>query len=135
MGFPGSSASKESAGNARDPSLISGLGRSPGAGIFQYCWASLVAQMINNLPAMWETWVRSLVGNIPWRRSWQSTPVFLSGESPCLIWRILVDFSPWGHKQSNMTDRLSTAQHRTFCICLTLLLFSHSANSDSLQSH
>ena len=101
MGFPGSSASTESACNAGDPSSISGLGRSPGEGIFQYCWASLVAEMIKNLPAMWETWVRSLVGNIPYRRSWHSPPVFLSGESPCLIWRILVGFSLWGHKQSN----------------------------------
>jgi len=32
--------------------------------------------MVNNSPAMWETWV----GNISWRRAWQPTPVFLSGE-------------------------------------------------------
>ena len=41
-------------------------------------WASLVAQLVNIPPAMWETWV----GKIPWRRAWQPTPVFLSGESP-----------------------------------------------------
>ena len=44
--FPGSSAGKESACNARDPGLIPGLGRSPGEGIgypLQYSWASLVA--------------------------------------------------------------------------------------------
>ena len=40
--------------------------------------ASLVAQMVKNLPAMRETWVRK----IPWRRTWQPTPVFLPGESP-----------------------------------------------------
>ena len=47
MCFPGSSAGKESACNARDPSSISGSGRSPGEGIgypLQYSWASLVAQ-------------------------------------------------------------------------------------------
>ena len=60
MGFPGSSAGKESACNARDPGLIPGSGRSSGEGIgypLQYSWVSLVAQMIKNLPAMWETWV------------------------------------------------------------------------------
>ena len=54
---------KESACNAGDPSLIPGSGRSPGEGIgypLQYSWASLVAQTLKNLPAMWETWVRSL---------------------------------------------------------------------------
>ena len=37
---------------------------------------SLVAQMVKNPPAMWETWGRSWVGRIPWSRAWQSTPVF-----------------------------------------------------------
>ena len=44
-------------------------------------WASRL-KSLKNPPAMWETRVRSLVGKIPWRRAWQSTPVFLSGESP-----------------------------------------------------
>ena len=54
MGFPGSSAGKESACNARDPGLIPGLGRSTGEGIgypLQYSWASLVAQLVKNPPA------------------------------------------------------------------------------------
>ena len=38
--------------------------------------ASLVAQMVKNLPAMQKIWV----GKIPWRRAWQPTPVFLPGE-------------------------------------------------------
>ena len=61
--FPDSSVGKESACNAEDPGPIPGLGRSPGEGIghpLQYSWASLVAQLVKNLPAMWETWVRSL---------------------------------------------------------------------------
>ena len=56
-GFPGSSAGKESACNAGDPSLIPGMGRS-GEGIgypLQYSWASLVAQMVKNLLAK-TTW-------------------------------------------------------------------------------
>ena len=62
-GFPDSSVGKESACNAGDPSLIPGSGRSAGEGIgypLQYPWASLVAQLVKNPPAMWETWVRPL---------------------------------------------------------------------------
>ena len=43
--------------------MIPGLGRSAGEGIgypFQYFWASLVAQLVKNLPVMWEIWVQSL---------------------------------------------------------------------------
>ena len=46
-----------------DPGLIPGSGRSSGEGIgypLQYSWASLVGQLVNNLPAMWEIWVQSL---------------------------------------------------------------------------
>ena len=58
--FPGSTASKEFTCNSGDPSSIPGLGRSTGEGIdypFLYSWASLVAQLVKNPPAMWETWV------------------------------------------------------------------------------
>ena len=37
--------------------------------------------MVNKLPERQETWVRSLVGKIPWRRQWLPTPVLLPGES------------------------------------------------------
>ena len=60
LAFPHSSVGKESACNAGDPGWIPGLGRFPGEGIgylLQYSWASLVAQLVKNLPAMWETWV------------------------------------------------------------------------------
>ena len=62
-GFPDSSVGKESACNAGDSSSIPGWGRSPGEGIgypFQYSWASLVAQLVKNLPAVWETWIQFL---------------------------------------------------------------------------
>ena len=62
-GFPGSSTGKERAFNAGDPGSIPGSGRSSGEGIgypLQYSWASLVAQLVKNLPVMQETWVRSL---------------------------------------------------------------------------
>ena len=57
-GFPGSSAGKESTCNAGDPGLIPELGRSPGKGTgypLQYSWASLVAQLVKNPPAMQES--------------------------------------------------------------------------------
>ena len=63
MGFPQSSVGKESACSAGDPDLIPGLGRSSEEGIgylLQYSWASLVAQLVKNLPAMRETWIQSL---------------------------------------------------------------------------
>ena len=51
MGFPGSSAGRESACKAGDPGLIPQSARCPGEGIgysLQYSWASLVAQMVKN---------------------------------------------------------------------------------------
>jgi len=86
VGFTGSSAGKESACNAGDPSLIPGLGRSVGEGIgypLQYSWASLGAQLAKNLPAVPETWVRSL--------GWED-PLEKGTATHCsiLTWRI-----PW----------------------------------------
>ena len=58
-----SSVGKESTCNAGDPALIPELGRSTGERIgypLQCSWASLVAQLVKNLPVMQETWVKSL---------------------------------------------------------------------------
>ena len=63
MGFPESSVGEESACNTGDSGLIPGSGRSAGEGIgypLQYSSASLVAQLVKNLPATWETWIPSL---------------------------------------------------------------------------
>ena len=63
LGFPYSSVGKESTRSVRDPSSIPGLGRSTGERIgylLQYSWASLVIQLVKNLPIMQETLVRSL---------------------------------------------------------------------------
>ena len=90
-GFLGGSDGKESACNAGDPSSIPGSGRSAGEGIgypLQYSWASLVAQLVKNLPAMqeiwvWETWVRSLGWEDPLQKG-------KATHSSILAWRI-----PW----------------------------------------
>jgi len=86
MGFPGSSAGKESACTAKDPRLIPGSGRSAGEGIgypLQYSWSSLVARLVKNLPAMWETWVRPLSWEDPLEKG-------MATHSSVLPWRI-----PW----------------------------------------
>ena len=84
--FPDSSVGKEPTCNAGDPSLIPGSGRYPGEGIgylLQYSWASLVAQLMKNLPAMWETWIRSLGWEEPLEKG-------KATHSSILAWRI-----PW----------------------------------------
>ena len=53
-----------------------------------------MAQMVKNLPAMQETWVRAWVGKISWRRAWQPTLVFLPGKFHGQ--RSLVGYIPWG---------------------------------------
>ena len=69
--------------------------------------ASVVAQMVTNLPTMQETWVQSLGWKIPWRRAGQPTPVFLPGESHRQS--SLAGYSPWGCKESDTTEWLTTA--------------------------
>ena len=72
-----------------------------------------MAQLVKNLPAMQETWVRSLgwVGKICWRRERLLTPVFWPGEVH--EQRSLVGFSLWGHRESDTTERLS---HMDTCV-------------------
>ena len=91
MGFSGGSPGKESACNAGDPSLIPGLGSSPGEGVgypLQYYWASLVAQKVKNLPATREIWVRSLVWEDPLEEE-------KAIHSSILSWRIPMDRGAW----------------------------------------
>ena len=100
MGFPGSSADKKSACNPRDSGSFPGSGRSPGDGIshpLQYSWASLVAQTVENLPAMQETWVRSL--------GWEDLlEEGMATHSSILAWRI-----PWTEGPGGVTKSHSTA--------------------------
>ena len=82
-GFPGCSAGKESTCNSRDPSLILGLGRSPGEGIgypLQYSWASLVPQTVKNPPAMQEIWV--------WFKAGRLQSLLLGNTSPSVQGRV-----------------------------------------------
>ena len=109
--FPGSSAGEESACNAGDPGSIPGLGGSPGEDIgypLQYSQTSLVVQMVKNSPAIRETCV--------WFLGWEDSPGAGHGNSlqySCLEnphgQRSLAGYNPWGCKESDMTEWLSTA--------------------------
>ena len=84
--FPDSSVGKESTCNARDPSSISGSGRSAREGIgypLQYSWVSLVAQLVKNPPEMQEIRVQSLDWEDPLEKG-------KATHSNILAWRI-----PW----------------------------------------
>ena len=60
--------------------------------------ASLVAQMVKHLPAMWETWFRYLDWDDPLGRKWQPTPVLLSGK--------LHGWKSLGSQESDTTEQL-----------------------------
>ena len=62
-------------------------------------------------------WFDPWVGKIPWRRAWQPTALFLSGESHGQ--RSLVDYSPWGRKESDMTEH-TLALGVFMCLCANL---------------
>ena len=72
---------------------------------FSLTLASLVAQMVKELPAMQETWVLFLGGEDPWRREWLPTPYFLLGEFHEK--RSLAGCGPQGHKELDKTEPLS----------------------------
>ena len=83
----GSSVGEESTCNAGDPGSIPGSGRSPGEELgypLQYSWASLVAQMVKNQPAMQETWIQSMGWEDPLEEG-------MANHSTVLAWRISMD--------------------------------------------
>ena len=110
LGFPGSSVSKQSTCNAEDLGLIPGSGRCPGEGIsylLQYSWASLVAQLVKNPPAVQETWVRSLSWEDPLEKE-------MATHSNVLAWR-----TPWS--RTLLSDFHFHFQIRYLCVCVFLL--------------
>ena len=68
--------------------------------------SQLTDSVVKNLPTsagdLQEMWFDTRVRKIPWRRKWQPTPVFLPGKSHAQ--RSLVGYSPWGRKESGMTE-------------------------------
>ena len=102
--FPDSSVGKESACNAGDLGSIPGLGRSAGEGIgypLQYSWASLLAQMVKNLP-------RADLDLIPGLED--PLEEGMTTHSSILAWRISMDRGAWRvtvHGVANSRTRLS----------------------------
>ena len=88
VGFPDSSVGKEFACNAGDPGMIPGLGRSTGEGIgypLQCSWASFLAQLVKNLPAMWEIWVDGLMVRISGFHFYG--PGSIPGQGSYVVWQ------------------------------------------------
>ena len=84
--------------------------------------ASQVVLVVKNPPAnagdVRDTGSVPGFGKIPWRRAWKPIPVFLPGESHGQ--RSLAGYSPWGHKEFDTTERLSTYT------CILLITSSNS---------
>ena len=108
MGFPSCSNGKESACDAEDLGSIPELGRSSGerngnplqsSYPLQYSWASLVAQLVKNLPAMRKTWVWSLGWEDPLEKE-------KATHSSILGWRI-----PWTKMFLTQTSLLINSTH------------------------
>ena len=97
--------------------MIPGLGRSPEEGTgypLQYSWASLVAQLVKNLPTMWETWIPSLHWEDPLEEG-------MATHSSILAWRIPMDRGAWSaivHGVAKSWTGLSD-----FCFHKPMLLF------------
>ena len=66
-----------------------------------------LSHMVKNLPAVWETGFNPWVGKIPWSRKWQHTLVFLPGKFHGQ--KSLAGYSPWDHKESDVTEQLTLA--------------------------
>ena len=84
MGFSDSSVGKESASNAEDPVPFVGWEDSLEKGQ-AYSWASLVAQLAKNPPAMRETWVQSLGWEDPLEKGKATHPSILAWRIPWTV--------------------------------------------------
>ena len=97
--------------NSHDSQIRSGLSESPNSTVYDIVFVRvrppLGAQMVKNLPAVWETWV--------WSLGWEDPlEVGMGTHSSTLAWRIPVDRGAWrtkvhGVTNMDMTERLSTA--------------------------
>ena len=125
MGFPSSSAGKESGCNAGHLGSVPGLGRSPGEGIgypLQCSWASLMAQIVKNPPAMQETWLQSLGWEDPLEKGMAT-----HSRNSCL--EISMDREVWqatvhGVAMSQVTEQVKHTHIYLFTIYLCCLIIS-----------
>ena len=73
--------------------------------------SSLVTQMVESTCNAGDLGLIPELGNTPWRRKWQPTPVFLPGKSHG--WSSLAGYSPWGCKELDMTEQLTHKDKKT----------------------
>ena len=79
-------------------------------------WASLVAQLVKNLPAMWQTWVRSL----GWEDHLEKGK---ATHSSILAWRITWNAESMGHKESDTVERPSPNAYICIHISPTYIIY------------
>ena len=121
---PGGSAGKESACDAGDPGSIPGSGRAPGERTgypLQYSWTSLVAQMVKNLPSMWETWVQSLGWEDPLEEG-------MATHTSILVWRIPCSEEP-GWVQSMGSQRVGDDFYISYFLAVSIVCLNIILNS------
>ena len=115
---------KESTSNSGDPDSIPGSGRSAGEETgypLQYSWASLVAQLVKNQPAIWETLVQFLGWEDPLEKGKATHSSILAWRIPWTVWSM--GSQRVGHDQVTFTSLL-----HSFPICLQTI------TAKSLQS-
>ena len=119
MGFLVSSAGKESACNAGDPSSIPGMVKNPMRDVGVQC-----------VRPGFDPGLNPWVGKIPWRREWLYTPVILPWQFQGQ--RSLGGYNPWGRKELDMTEQLSLSIIKNTCILVLILSLE---GSDSLNEY
>ena len=110
LGFPDSSVGKEFTFNSGDPGSIPGWRRSAGEGmgyLLQYSWASLVAQLVKNLPAVWETRVPSLGWEDPLEKGMATHSSILAHPLQYSGLKNSMDYIAQGVEKSQTTKQLS----------------------------
>ena len=100
--------------------------RSIGLRYPHYIYGSSIALLVlprwlrgKNPSAKQGTQTGSLGQKIPWMRKWQPTPALLPGK--CHGERSLEGYSPWGHKESDVTERLNNNNKEMYCIISVIL--------------
>ena len=93
----------------------------------------LVTQMVKNQLQCRRPGFDPWVGKIPWRRECLPSPVFLPGEFH--EQRRLEGYSPWGLKESDMTERLTVALAFLICFSKYPEIFSEHRYVESLPAN
>ena len=114
-GFPDSSVGRESTCNGEGPGSIPGAERSAREGIgysLKNSWASVVTQLVKNLPAMQETWVRALVWEDPMEKGYPLQPFGMENFMDCIVHGIAKSQTQLSDFQFTQDLRTSTSWNK-----------------------